>query len=155
MQISPFWVSMLPCIYNDISRAVTWVLRLGDVWACFIQPKRHGESHAQQTFQSLINISFPKIVGTGGGWEKNFGPTILFSPKFFSNIFVIFHNCLLDCIFEWLSNLTVLMYHFCLCFSHFRLDVVIDATKLVKYLVRSCPLLVKLTTFPLWYCFTI
>jgi hypothetical protein len=37
-----------------------------------VSPKGRGESRARWTFQSIINISFPKIVGGGGGGAENF-----------------------------------------------------------------------------------
>ena len=39
----------------------------------FGRPKGRGESRARRTFQSVINISSPKIVGErGGGWGGDF-----------------------------------------------------------------------------------
>jgi hypothetical protein len=48
-------------------QAVTSVLRLGGV-SLFARPKGRGGSRAQRKFQSLIDFSFPKIVGE----EKHF-----------------------------------------------------------------------------------
>jgi hypothetical protein len=64
-------------------------------WASFARPKYIGRSD-RQTFQSLINISFPKIVGERGEGEisghtaffTNFRNNLPWFVKFFSNIFV-------------------------------------------------------------------
>ena len=48
-----------------------------------VSPKGRGESRARWAFQSIINISFPKIVGGGEGGRKFFGHTIFTNlPKF-------------------------------------------------------------------------
>ena len=49
-------------------RGITWVLQLGG--SCFTQPKGCGGSRARQTFQSLINISFPTILAGGDLYKK-------------------------------------------------------------------------------------
>ena len=60
-------LSVFACQKQTLTgRAVTSVLRLGGGgggWACFSQTKRAGWSLCWRTFQSRINISFPKIVG--------------------------------------------------------------------------------------------
>ena len=46
--------------------------RGGGGGACFARPKRRGRSRARRTFQALINISFPKIIGEREREGKHF-----------------------------------------------------------------------------------
>jgi hypothetical protein len=56
---------------------------------------------AGPTFQSVITISSPKIVGEGGGGVSDmpFFTNLARFVQFFSNIFIIFRNLLLNYIF--------------------------------------------------------
>ena len=77
-----------------------FIQRLGRGGGELVLPDQKGVAKVvpRRTFQSLINVSFPKIVGEPGAGEKTFSDMPFFHtnlPKFvqfFSNNFVSFSN---------------------------------------------------------------